>query len=125
VVALLGLLAAQSGTGLFANDDIDFTGPLAALVDSALSSRLTGFHHLLSDGLIALMALHVIAIVFYVRFKKENLVKPMVTGWKDVPSDTSGAVGTPSQGGWLAFMVALLVALAAVYGASGATGFSL
>jgi hypothetical protein len=60
------------------------------------------------------MALHLVAIVFYVRFKKEKLVKPMVTGWKEVSSGTSA-----TQGGWRAFTVAFFLALAAVYGASG------
>ena len=115
VLALLGLLAAQAATGLFANDDIDFSGPLAGLIDSALSSRLTGFHVLLSNALLGLMVLHLVAIVFYVRFKKDKLLKPMMTGWKDVPHGRSA-----TQGGWLAFSVALILALAAVYAASGA-----
>lgn len=116
VFALLGLLAVQAGIGLFANDDIDFTGPLFALVDSALSNRLTGLHVLIANVLLGLLALHLVAIVFYVRFKKDNLVKPMVTGWKEVPSGTSA-----TQGGLLALAVALLGALVAVYGASGAS----
>ncbi len=116
VFALLGLLAVQAGIGLFANDDIDFTGPLFALVDSALSNRLTGLHVLIANVLLGLLALHLVAIVFYVRFKKDNLVKPMVTGWKEVPAGESA-----TQGGLLALAVALLGALVAVYGASGAS----
>lgn len=114
VLALLSLLAFQSGTGLFANDDIDFSGPLAALVESSLSSRLTGIHVWLANGLMALVVLHLLAIVFYVRVKKDPLVKPMVTGWKEVKTGNSA-----TQGGALAFLGALLIALAAVYGASG------
>lgn len=115
VLALLGLLAAQATTGLFSNDEIDFSGPLSALIDSSLSNRLTGIHVLLSNGLIGLVVLHLVAIVFYVRFKKDKLIKPMVTGWKDVPSGVSA-----TQGGALAFTVAVVIAAAAVYGASGA-----
>jgi cytochrome b len=115
VLALLSLLAVQAGTGLFANDDIDFSGPLSALVNSSLSNRLTGIHVWLANGLIGLVVLHVLAIVFYARFKKDNLVKPMLTGWKEVASGTSA-----TQGGVVAFIVALLVAVVAVYGASGA-----
>jgi cytochrome b len=114
VMALLGLLAVQAGTGLFSNDDIDFTGPLFALIDSSLSNRLTGFHVLLSNLLLGLMALHLVAIVFYIRFKKDNLLKPMVTGWKDVPAGKSA-----TQGGWLALATALFIAVAVVYGVSG------
>ena len=115
VFALLGLLAIQAGTGLFSNDEIDFSGPLSALVDSSLSNRLTGVHVWLANGLIALVFIHLAAIVFYVRFKKDNLVKPMVTGWKDVSSGVSA-----TQGGVIAFIVAVLIAAAVVYGASGA-----
>lgn len=115
VFALLGLLALQAGTGLFCSDDIAFAGPLYALVDETLSGRLAGYHQLLSNVLLGLLVLHIAAIVFYVHFKKDNLVKPMVTGWKEVRSGKS-----TTKGGLAALIAALLIALAAVYGASGA-----
>lgn len=115
VFALIFLLTAQVATGLFANDDIAFTGPLYALVGAELSERLTSLHHLFADGLIGIVALHVAAIIFYVRIKKQNLVKPMLFGWKE------GGAGEPARGGGVvAFVIALAVAAAAVYGASGA-----
>jgi cytochrome b len=114
VFALLALLAAQAGTGLFGNDDIAFSGPLAALVDEALSNRLTGLHKQLAYVLLGLLALHVAAIVVYVRLKKDNLIKPMVTGWKEARSGTSA-----SQGGPVALVLALAAAAAAVYFANG------
>ena len=114
VLALLVLLAAQALTGLFANDEIAFTGPLYALIDDALALRLTGLHHQLSDVLLWLIGLHVLAIALYLAVRKTNLVTPMVTGYKQ-------AHGTPvSKGGPVAFAVALAVAIAAVYAASGA-----
>jgi cytochrome b len=115
VLLLLGLLAAQAGSGLFSNDDIAFTGPWAASIGEALSSRLTGLHHQLADVLLILIGLHVAAIAAYLLLKKDNLVKPMVTGYKAVES------GEPTrQGGWLAFIVALALAIGAVLFASGA-----
>lgn len=115
VFALIFLLTAQVVTGLFANDDIAFVGPLYDLVDRSLSDRLTGIHHLLSNVLIGLVVLHLAAIVFYVRVKKDNLVKPMLTGWKD------GATGDQAKGGSaLALIVAVMIAGVVVYGASGA-----
>lgn len=116
VLVLLGLLALQSGSGLFSNDDISFSGPLAALVSDALSSRLTALHHRLADVLLILIGLHVLAILFYAWFKKDNLVKPMVTGYKEVESGES-----TRKGGWMAFAIAVVAALAAVYLASGAS----
>lgn len=114
VFALLGLLTVQVATGLFANDDISFVGPLFDLVSKSTSNRLTGIHHLTANALFVLIALHVAAIVFYLRVKKQNLIKPMVTGWKD--GDGEALRG----GGLLAFIVAIAIACAVVYGASGA-----
>jgi len=115
VFALLGLLAAQTMTGLVANDDIAFFGPLYELVDRTWSNRLTGLHHVLSKGLMFLAALHIAAILFYALRLKQNLVRPMITGWKD---DGRGESGT--GGGMASLAVALAIAAVAAYGASGA-----
>lgn len=116
VFGLLGLLALQVSTGIFANDDIAFNGYLYQLVGKDLSDRLTGIHRLSSNLLIALVALHIGAIAFYVRIKKENLVKPMLTGWKD---DAEGHAKSAHGGGIVALIVALTMAGAAIFGASG------
>jgi hypothetical protein len=57
------------------------------------------------------------AIVFYVRVKKDNLVKPMVTGWKDI--DPAEHAESATGGGVIALIVSLTIACAAVYAASG------
>ena len=118
VIGLLTLVALQLCTGLFGNDDIAFTGPLFNLVSKDLSDRLTGIHELTSNALIALIVLHLAAIGFYAHVKKNNLVKPMVTGYKDLAPGETGESAT--GGGGLAFIVALAIALGAVYAASGA-----
>jgi hypothetical protein len=107
-------LTAQVLTGLFANDDIAFTGPLFDLVSKTLSNRLTGIHHLLSNVIYALVALHVVAIGFYGYVKKQKLLKPMINGWKD------GGDGESAKGGGLPVCVfAVAIAAGAVYAASG------
>lgn len=118
VIGLLTLVALQLCTGLFGNDDIAFTGPLFNLVSKDLSDRLTGIHELTSNALIALIVLHLAAIAFYAHIKKDNLVKPMVTGYKDLAPGETGESAT--GGGIAAFIVALAIALGAVYAASGA-----
>lgn len=114
VVALLGTLLILVATGLFANDDIAFEGPLYALVGKAQSDRLVGIHKLLEPVIILLVAAHLAAIGFYVRVKKEVLIMPMITGRK--VSDGESAKG----GGGGALVVAVILALAVAYGASGA-----
>lgn len=114
VFGLLSLVALQVGTGLFSNDDIAFVGPLFDLVSKDLSNRLTGIHQLLSNALLALVVLHVAAIGFYGRVKKQNLLMPMITGWKEGHGESARG------GGLVALVVALIIAAAAIYGASGA-----
>lgn len=84
VIAMLSLLAAQVSTGLFADDDIANAGPLAAYAGPHLRGTLTGLHILLSKFVLAIVAVHVGIILFYWLWKRENLVLPMITGWKRV-----------------------------------------
>ena len=114
VLALLAVLVAQVGTGLFSHDDIAFSGPLAPLLASDCVSDLTAIHRLLEKALIVLVALHVAAIAFYTRVKKHNLVVPMITGWAE-GDESQSAQG----GGALALVAALAIAGAAVIAASG------
>ncbi|MCX7162834.1 MAG: cytochrome b/b6 domain-containing protein [Rhodocyclales bacterium] len=114
VLALLGTLALLAATGLFANDDIAFQGPLYPLVGKEVSDRLVGLHRLIEPLIMLLVFAHVAAIVFYTRVKKQDLVKPMITGWQ-------AGSGEPAKGGGAtAFCVALAIAVLAVYGAGGA-----
>jgi cytochrome b len=116
VVALLALAGLQVATGLFGNDDIAFNGPLYALVSKETSDLLTGLHVRAVWVLGALIAVHLAAIAFYVRVKKDNLVLPMLTGWKDEPpAPAESARG----GGFIAFVTALVIALAAAWIAAG------
>ncbi|MDD5298615.1 MAG: cytochrome b/b6 domain-containing protein [Rhodocyclaceae bacterium] len=113
VFALLGLLAIQAATGLCANDDIAFQGPLYPLVGSTWSGRLTGLHELVGNGLMALVALHVAAIAFYARVKKINLVRPMLTG--TVPASELAGARQAQGGGLFSFLIAAALAGAVVW----------
>lgn len=84
VIAMLLLIGAQVTTGLFANDDITFTGPLAASVAKSTSDSLTAWHQLIFNWLAGAIGLHVAAIAAYYWLRGVNLVGPMVTGRKAV-----------------------------------------
>ncbi|MFV8572074.1 cytochrome b/b6 domain-containing protein [Marinobacter sp. SBS5] len=116
VLALLGLFGFQAVTGLFANDEISFQGPLYPLISSDWSDTLSSWHRLTEWYLYGLVALHVLAVVWYSMVKKDNLVKPMITGKKQVaPGTAENATG----GGAVAFWVSLVLAGIVVVGASG------
>jgi cytochrome b len=108
---MLLVLFIQAGTGLFANDDIATEGPLYKWVSKAVSDRLTSIHHLNHDVIIALVAVHVAAVLFHLIYKRENLITPMITGIKQWRVDSAEAA---QQSLWLAAGVAA-VAAAAVY----------
>lgn len=118
--SLLGVLAGVVTTGLCANDDIAFHGPLFDLVNKPLSDSLSTWHAQLFDVLIVLIPFHLAAIVFHVQVKKHDLITPMITGEKTVSHDQ--AVGI-SGGGIIRFLVALTIACVVVWGAVHATAY--
>ncbi|PKM12673.1 MAG: cytochrome B [Gammaproteobacteria bacterium HGW-Gammaproteobacteria-3] len=122
VLALLALLFSQVGTGLFANDDIAYEGHLFSLIDKTTSDRMTGWHSSIFDVLLLLVGLHIASIIYYRFIKKNDLVRPMLTGKKQVPQALS--VPTASVGS-TRFVVSLLLTVIVVWGvAEGASQFS-
>ena len=66
VIVLLGLLIVQVCLGLISSDDDGLVeGPLAPLVSSATSEWAVDLHETLFNVLLALIALHLAAILFY------------------------------------------------------------
>lgn len=112
VIAMLAILLWQAFSGLFSNDDIAFNGYLYALVSRDTSDWLTGWHKRGYWIILALVVLHITAIMFYRLVKKIDLVKPMITGKKRV-TDTEGQL--PRGGGWKAFVLAATLAIAATW----------
>lgn len=110
VIALLTMLLAQALTGLFGNDEIFNVGPLYAYVDNDTSLRLTSLHRELFWWLAAAVALHVLAVFIHLIFKKENLIKAMVTGSK--PADRVAAHDA-IQSSRTGLALVLVIALAA------------
>lgn len=91
ILAFLAMLLTQAVTGLFANDQVFETGPLFGYVDISMSDRLTSLHKQLFDWLVAAIAVHVAAALFYLWVRRQNLILPMFTGRKSVSDLPSGA----------------------------------
>jgi cytochrome b len=107
VFAMLVFLATQVGTGLVSDDESAFTGPLNRLVSSSAGIAATWFHKQVGQWVLAaLIALHIAAIVWYLLRKRENLVRPMLSG------DKPAAPGTPSSRDDAASRFAALLVLA-------------
>lgn len=85
VFALLFFLLVQVATGLISDDEIASSGPLTSLVPSTWVSQATWYHHSVGKlVLIVLVTLHVTAILFYLLRKRQNLVRSMLLGDKEV-----------------------------------------
>jgi cytochrome b len=85
VFALLLALLIQVGTGLVSDDEIAFTGPLNRFVSSAQGLSATWYHKAIGEWvLVALVVLHLAAILYYLLAKRENLVRPMLSGDKQL-----------------------------------------
>jgi len=102
VMLLLAFLVFQALTGLFSNDDIFFDGPLAGVVGKDLSDVITGLHHQLFEILMILIGVHVAAVIVHWVFKRDNLIRPMVSGVKKFKSDTTAPSLQPA---WKAFFI--------------------
>ena len=92
VVALILILLAQGITGLGTTDDIFIDGPLVAYLSDDMVALLSRLHLQLPDYLIALVVLHVAAVLFHDAFKRERLIQAMITGVKKVPQSMADSV---------------------------------
>lgn len=85
ILAMLAALMAQIATGLIADpEDFINVGPLASMVSGATSRKAVGWHGIGGWVIFALVVLHVGMILFYRFWKREDLVRPMITGRKKV-----------------------------------------
>jgi cytochrome b len=113
VLFLLAILAAQVGTGLFADDEIATQGPLAAKVSEALVARMTALHSLNSWIIVGAVAFHVATVLFYQWKLRIDLISPMIRGWREAADGS--AVDEPKRAPLLLALVLLALAAAAVY----------
>jgi cytochrome b len=66
---------------------------LADSVSSAIVVKATGIHNINSSLILIVLGMHVLIMLFYYFWKKENLVGAMISGRKLVVSDEDEADG--------------------------------
>jgi cytochrome b len=105
VVLLIMAVLLQAGTGLFTSDDIDTYAPLAEKVPEAVMSRLSTVHRLWINVILVLVGLHVLASLYYLVIKRQNLIGPMITGHKALPAADAPRLVMASTGLALALLI--------------------
>jgi cytochrome b len=105
VLALLLAVAVQVGLGLISEDeDGIYLGPFAGLVSTDTSDKARDIHELWFNVILALIALHLLAILYY-RFRGKKLTLPMITGRAELPPDTQPM----RPGKWWAALICLAI----------------
>jgi cytochrome b len=85
VFAMLLVLLAQVATGLVGDDEIAFTGPLNRFVSTSKGLAATWYHKAVGQWLlVGLIVLHLGAIAVYRLRKRQDLVRPMIVGDKEL-----------------------------------------
>jgi cytochrome b len=110
VLLMLLVLVTQIGLGLFAIDEDSLNeGPLSHLVSYETARILAHRHETVFTILLALIAVHIAAILYYRLFKRDDLITPMVTGRRAAGEDEAAMTPAP----WWRFPIAAGLAAAA------------
>ena len=107
VLALLGAVTLQVSLGLISEDEDGlYMGPLATLVSTDTADKARDTHELWFNVILGLIALHVLAIVYY-RMRGRKLTLPMVTGRARVERGTEPM----RPGKWWVALVCLAIGI--------------
>lgn len=82
VLAMLFLILVQAVTGMFISDDEEWVeGAFFGALPTDVSDTLYNIHHTNAVLLQVLVLVHITMIILYYVLGKQNLLKPMITGW--------------------------------------------
>ncbi len=114
VYAILGFLVAQVVSGLFSEDEIGFTGPLSSLVANKWVALASQYHSEVGKVvLLALLILHVGAIIYFWKKKNNNLIPAMISGDKEVDTADISLSLLSKDGTFQRILAIVLLAIAA------------
>lgn len=113
VILMIVLISLQAISGLFINDDVFSSGPYYDSVSKEVEQIMVFLHHNIFDFMIAAIGLHLLAIIYYERIKKQSLILPMVTGRK--PTDKINKADEIGHSKLWVALIILLIVVAFVY----------
>jgi cytochrome b len=118
VAAMLLVLAAQVGLGLFSVDEDGIeAGPLSKFLSFDISRAIAHLHAQLFWVLVGLVGLHISAVAVYA-MRRKNLVWPMISGAAPLPDGAEAQASAPA---WRIPIVVALAAAVAWFVAHGLT----
>lgn len=113
VLVLLVILATQAVTGFFiADEDELLEGALYGTLSGSNTDLAMRIHRLNAELIMIMVGVHIVMVFVYLLYARQNLIKPMITGWTNWPSRST----PPSvffQKSWIG-VILLVVSAAAV-----------
>ena len=95
VLGILSILLIQVFSGFISDDEITNAGPWTALVPANWVELATEYHSDIGKVLVIfLVVLHVGTVLYYKRFKHDDLITPMITGDKVLISEAPASRDT-------------------------------
>jgi cytochrome b len=114
ILAMLLVLFAQVGSGLFSDDEIATSGPLSRFASGDWVVKATDYHTAVGKYLLlGLVFVHIVAILVYWLKKGQKLVPAMVHGNKAVANDLQAARDDMATRGLALFIWLLCAGLVA------------
>jgi len=112
VLLMLTVLVVMVTAGLFSVDvDGLESGPLADYVSFDAGRAAAEVHHLVFNVLLALVALHVLAVLFYLIGLRHNLIAPMIHGRRKAGAEVVAArLGASSWKAAIGLVIAIVFA---------------
>ena len=115
IIILLASVMIQTSMGLFSVTETA-AGPLKRLIEHETSEQITKWHARGIYVIASLVVIHVSANVFYGLFKKEPLIRAMITGQKPAEIYADQQELTVADHVTLRAMLCFLIAVALVFG---------
>ena len=104
VLIMLLLLFGQAGLGLFASDDMFFSGPFSSKSHIWPFSP-TALHETIGFVVMGWVSLHIVFVSVYKFWGETNLITPMITGRRNPDTQTTA----PKMRPWSFGLISLLV----------------
>lgn len=82
VVMMMGFILLQITTGLFSSDEIFGHGPFSQHITGTAVQLMTAYHQSLFYLIMALVAIHVLAVLYHQLIRREKIIEAMFTGKK-------------------------------------------
>ncbi len=117
VIAMLAMIFTQVVTGLFLEDNSYMyqNAPFASIVEGDTRANLKLIHYYGRNILIGLIGLHIVAVFVYLFGAKMNLIRPMVTGKRELQAAHTESPESIKKDRPFAGILIMLIILAAVF----------